>query len=360
MGGKQMFKISSFRWAVILLAAVMFTGCVSSSKYNESLAKIDNLEGNVKSLHDNVKSLEGENTDLKSRIAGLSGDLAKVTDHRDALEMERDGLLRKIADLEHSMEAGKLELTTEVTNVKEQLLKKTLEADELQVTIAAKDEQIATIIEERDHLEVELNKLYEQKRQAELAKQKAVEELKGTYEELVTELKSELKEGEVTIMQLQNKLSLSMVDKILFDSGSAEVKSAGKKVLNRVAEILMKVDDKQIMVVGHTDNQRIGPRLRKKFPTNWELSSQRATNVVKYLQEAGNIDPKVLTVAANSMYQPIASNETKEGMAKNRRIEIVLVPLDIEKAVEEAKEEAEEAVKEETAEEAGEGAEDKD
>lgn len=347
-----MFKSSSFRWAVILLAALLVTGCVSSSKYNESLAEIDSLKGDVRALDEKVKSLEGENIDQKARIAGLSADVAKLDDHKEALEMEKAGLLRKIEDLEHSLEAGKLELTKEVTDVKEDLLNKTIEAEELKGEMAAKDEQIIKIIEERDHLQVELDKLYEQKRQAELAKQKAVEELKGTYEELVSELKSELKEGEVTIMQLQNKLSLSMVDKILFDSGSAEVKSAGEKVLDRVAEILTKVDDKQIMVVGHTDNLPIGQRLQKKFPTNWELSSQRATNVVKYLQEEGNIDPKVLTVAANSMYKPIDSNETKEGRAKNRRIEIVLVPLDMEKAKEETIKEVEE--------QAGEEMEDKD
>jgi chemotaxis protein MotB len=348
----QMFKISSCRWAVIVLVSLLITGCVSSTKYNESLAEIESLKGDVKTLDGKVNALEGENTDLMSRISTLSGELMKLNDQKDALETEKEEHLRKIADLEHSLEAGKLDLTREVTNLKEKLIKHAIALDGLRGQVSTKEEQIATIIEERDQLQLELDKLYEQKRQAELAKQKAVEELKGTYEELVSELKSELKEGEVTIMQLKNKLSLSMVDKILFDSGSAEVKSAGRKVLNRVAEILLKVGDKQIMVVGHTDNVPVGSRLKKKFPTNWELSSQRATNVVKYLQEEGNIDPKVLTVAANSMFKPIASNETKEGRAKNRRIEIVLVPLDKEEAGEEAGEETKEEAGEEAKEEA--------
>ena len=351
-----MFKISSCRWAVVLCAALLVTGCVSSTKYNDSLAEIDSLKGNVKDLDGKVNSLEGENTDLMSRISTLSGELMKLNDEKDALDTEKEEHLRKIADLEHSLEAGKLDLTREVTNLKEKLIKHAIALDGLRGQITTKEEQIDTIIDERDQLQLELDKLYEQKRQAELAKQKAVDELRGTYEELVTELKSELKEGEVTIMQLKNKLSLSMVDKILFDSGSAEVKSAGRKVLNRVAEILKKVGDKQIMVVGHTDNMRIGKKLRKKFPSNWELSSQRATNVVRYLQEDGGINPDVLTVAANSMFKPIASNDTKEGRAKNRRIEIVLVPLDKEEAGEEAKEEA----GEETNEEAGEEADNKD
>ena len=118
-----------------------------------------------------------------------------------------------------------------------------------------------------------------------------------------------------------------MVDKILFDSGSADVKKDGKKVLDRVAEILRKVTDKQIRIEGHTDNVKIGPRIAKKFPTNWELSNARATNVVRYLQEKG-VDPKLLSPAGYAEYKPIESNDTEEGKSKNRRIEIVLIPVD--------------------------------
>ena len=82
-----------------------------------------------------------------------------------------------------------------------------------------------------------------------------------------------------------------MVEKILFDSGSAEIKKDGKKVIDRVAEILTKVTDKQIRVEGYTDNVPISPRLAVKFPTNWELSTARATTVARYLQDKG-IDPE--------------------------------------------------------------------
>jgi chemotaxis protein MotB len=326
-----MITISSWRWAAILLGVLLVTGCVSTKKYDASLAEIDSLKGDVKALDEKVKALEGENTELNSKLTSLNEELVGLNDDKKALEEERAALIRKIADLEHSLEVGKLQLTKEVTDLKEELMKRDIMVDGLRGEIATKDEQFARVIEERDQLQVELDKLYEQKRQAELAKKKAVEELKGTYEELVTELKNELKEGEVTITHLKGKLSLSMVDKILFDSGSAVVKSDGRKVLNRVAEILKKVKDKQFRVEGHTDDKPIGPKLMKKFPSNWELSSQRANNVVRYLQDEGGIDATMLSVAAYSMYRPVASNETKEGRAKNRRIEIVLVPLDKEK-----------------------------
>jgi chemotaxis protein MotB len=120
-----------------------------------------------------------------------------------------------------------------------------------------------------------------------------------------------------------------MVEKILFDSGKADIKTNGKKVLDRVAEILKTITDKQIRIEGHTDNVPIGATLAEKFPTNWELSTARATTVARYLQEKG-VSPAVLNAAGYSEYKPVESNETDEGKAKNRRIEIVLIPLDKE------------------------------
>ncbi len=101
----------------------------------------------------------------------------------------------------------------------------------------------------------------------------------------------------------------------------------GKKVLDKVVAILKEVKDKRIQIEGHTDNAKIMGSLKKKFPTNWELSTARATEVARYIQEAGGIDPKLLSATGYSEYQPVAANNTEEGKHKNRRIEIVLLPL---------------------------------
>jgi chemotaxis protein MotB len=120
---------------------------------------------------------------------------------------------------------------------------------------------------------------------------------------------------------------MTMVDKILFPSGSADVSKGGKQVLDKVIAILKDIKDKRIQVEGHTDNVRIVSAIKTKYPTNWELSTARATQVVRYLQEAGGIDPKQLSAIGYAEYQPVALNDTDEGKAKNRRIEIVLLPL---------------------------------
>ncbi len=120
------------------------------------------------------------------------------------------------------------------------------------------------------------------------------------------------------------------MDEILFDSGKTTIKPQGIQVLKRVGKVLLNVKDQDIRIEGHTDNVPIGPELAKWYPTNWELSAARATAVARYLQEQIGVDPRLLSATGHGQYQPIASNETAQGQARNRRIEIVLVPKEIE------------------------------
>jgi chemotaxis protein MotB len=116
-----------------------------------------------------------------------------------------------------------------------------------------------------------------------------------------------------------------MVDAILFASGKAEVTPEGLVVLQKVIDILKNIKDKAIRIEGHTDNVQIVGALTKKYPTNWELSAARAVNVTRYLQQQG-VDPLNLGAVAYGEFKPVAGNDTSEGKAKNRRIEIILVP----------------------------------
>lgn len=161
------------------------------------------------------------------------------------------------------------------------------------------------------------------------SKDEEISKLKGTYDDLVGNLKNEINNGQIQVTQLKDKLTVNMVEKILFNSGSAQVKPEGMKVLDRVADALKKVQDKAIRVEGYTDNVPLSPKLRDTWPTNWELSASRATTVVRYLQEKDGLNPSYLIAAGFGEYHPIASNDTPEGRAQNRRIDIVLVPLDL-------------------------------
>lgn len=143
---------------------------------------------------------------------------------------------------------------------------------------------------------------------------------------LVRDMKSEVERGQVKITQLADRLSVVMVDKILFPSGDAEITSDGVGILERVGKVLKDTQDRIIRVEGHTDNLPIRPRLQEEFPTNWELSTARATNVVRFLQERVGIEGKRLEAVGMSQYHPVASNETDSGRSQNRRIEITLLP----------------------------------
>jgi chemotaxis protein MotB len=125
---------------------------------------------------------------------------------------------------------------------------------------------------------------------------------------------------------MENRLKVTMVDEILFDTGRAQVNPKGREVLLKIADSLRSQSHHNVVVEGHTDNVPIGSALKSRFATNWELSAARALSVVRFLQESGGMDPARLSAAAFGPYRPVAPNDTAEGRRKNRRIEIILVP----------------------------------
>jgi chemotaxis protein MotB len=104
------------------------------------------------------------------------------------------------------------------------------------------------------------------------------------------------------------------------------VTERGAEVLSRVGAVLAAVEDKKIQVSGHTDDLPISERLADRYPTNWELASARASNVVRFLEEKAKVPGRRLVAAAYGPWEPISSNKSASGRARNRRIEIVLTP----------------------------------
>ena len=153
-----------------------------------------------------------------------------------------------------------------------------------------------------------------------------MKQMKTTHEALVSGLKEQIQKQEVTIKESQESLSLNFIDRILFEFGKADLTPEGEKILKKVGEALKNIKGKKIRVSGHTDNVPIRPDYVQKFPSNWELSAARGAMVVRYFQEKVGLDPKDMETVGRSFYQPVASNETKEGRAQNRRVEILIAP----------------------------------
>lgn len=145
-----------------------------------------------------------------------------------------------------------------------------------------------------------------------------------TNEDLIHSLREDVEKGKVQVEQLHDRLTITLIDRILFDSGRTEIKPAGAQVLARISAILRTAKDKQVRVEGHTDNVSIGPRIQERFPTNWELSSARSSSIVRFLIDKQGIDPSRLSVAGYAQYRPRGNNDTEVGRSANRRIEIVL------------------------------------
>ena len=142
---------------------------------------------------------------------------------------------------------------------------------------------------------------------------------------LEQEMRSALESKDITISELQGKLTVNILDRILFDSGEAEIKPQGMQVLRQLAGVLKQYPSRQVHVIGHTDNVPIRASSRNRFPSNWELSTARATAAVRFLCEQAGIDPRRLGSVGYGEFHPVAENATPEGRAQNRRIAIVIL-----------------------------------
>jgi chemotaxis protein MotB len=144
-------------------------------------------------------------------------------------------------------------------------------------------------------------------------------------EDLQSKFKSMVDAGHLKVTVRHGRVVLQLRNDVLFDTGESEVKPDGKKALAEVASTLRTVSLKRFQVAGHTDTQPITTEKKKQFPTNWELSTARAISVVKLLTAQG-VDPASLSAAGYGPYDPVVPNTNADSMAKNRRIEITLVP----------------------------------
>jgi chemotaxis protein MotB len=143
---------------------------------------------------------------------------------------------------------------------------------------------------------------------------------------LENEMRADLESRDVTISRLQGKLTVNILDRVMFDSGEAVLKPDGRAVMQKIAAILVKHPELKIHVVGHTDNVPIRPAAQSRFASNWELSTARALAAVHFLTEQAGIDPRRVGAIGYGEYRPRADNATAEGRALNRRIAITILP----------------------------------
>lgn len=330
-------------FALVFLAGLL-SGCVSTSTFDAKVSELDHVRTEYDGLQKKHSQLLLEDAALKAKHEGLRSDYTAAVKERDIFRLTAEELGKRLEVIE--AEANRLDDTT--SELREELLdsRKTLSAQigelverssrlaslnadlerekkDLQSEVIERDERIGQLSTELAAREEENRKL-----QGVVAEHEhKLSSLTETYDSLVGELKQEIEEGEIQIARMKDQLSVQMVDRILFSSGSADINAQGRQVLKKVGDILSQIQDRQFRVEGHTDNVPISDRIKGQYSSNWELSTARATTVVRFLQDTVKIDPSRLVAVGYGEYHPVVENDSPENRARNRRIRLVLAPM---------------------------------
>lgn len=298
------------RQLILLLVGLplILGACVSKNTFQQKANEADLLTRDVTDLTASINELRQDKKGLQNNLSKLNARLIEALQQNSKLQRD---LLAAYADQER--QEGNLTLH--------------------QQQIAAMREQLADMQQTNDRLLVTIEDLNHALEKEKIAREARLAKVKNTYDQLVDALEEEIERGELTISNLEGRLSVNLPNKILFDSGKIAIKKGGRKVLKSLGDVLNKFPDKALQIEGHTDNVQISSRLIEHFPSNWELSTARATSVVHFLQDKVGLAGERMIAAGHSEYRPVADNEKPEGRARNRRIQILLVPFKTVSAV---------------------------
>ncbi len=273
MGNKRFIAVLSLVW-------LLLTACVSHQQLQDQ-----NRVLNTELKHARIELYEAE-----EKIKSLNAELSK-------LQKENTHSTEKLTDLQSK--------NTYLKNIN--------------IRLSQNIERLSQNVER-------LNNDLKKKKSVIKLQNKVIRLLDDTKKTIATSLKEEIAAQEIELVEMEDTLKVVFIDKILFDSGSVEINQKGKKILLVVADSVRAHRVQNLLVEGHTDNMPLGPTLKERVPSNWELSAARAAAVVRFLQKKGRLQPERLSARGYSYFRSVASNETKEGRHQNRRIEIILGP----------------------------------
>lgn len=304
------------RISLIALTLTLFTSCVSKKIYTDLETKYADLKKENRSLTDDIEALSKDKTKLSNDLDKLQMAYNKAVSERDKLQSDYTAAKSNLDNLKASYAALEQNSSAEIA-------KNSKKNRELLAQLEAKEQALAAENERLNNLKKELEN--RSQRVAELesviaSKDANMRALKDAISKALTNF-----EGKgLTVEQRDGKVYVSMENKLLFQSGSWSVGSEGRKAVQQLGSVLAENPDIAILIEGHTDNDPY--KGNEQLSGNWDLSTKRATAIVNILRENASINPENLTAAGRGEFAPIASNNTTEGKAKNRRIEVILTP----------------------------------
>ena len=326
----------------VLLAAAVVAAVTVAVRYADIKDTQELGQKKISELTQQVEQLTQDRTQLQAQVAqgaACAADLKSARQHGAQLEEKTAALEAAISSKDAALKAAEEKdresasradaLQAEVVGLNEQMRSKDAAIAKLKEELRRAESHIPSLQGEIAKGESELGQL--QQRLAELRGQGAqyertLAQMKSAHDAMVSDLKEQIEKKEVSVKQLEQKLTITFIDRVLFEFGKATLTAQGKESLEKVGRRLRSIQGQEIQVIGHADDIAIHPDYRYKFPSNWELSAARASTVVRYFQEKTGLDPKRMEAVGRSFYDPIATNNTPEGRAQNRRVEIAIGP----------------------------------
>jgi len=369
-GANIMKRVNTFLAAVSWLFVV---GCVSQQSHEralqeyemsqeESAAEIERLQQVVEERQVEAAQLQEKNQDLEQAIGMREATVTQLQETKNELEhtvevqdqikeqqlaavkQELETLYSQIQGLENPSGGNSMvapifgvepvdfdDLTAALKKVRSSLDEQVGDFSQLRKQNSQLEEELSALetrLKEVERLKKELEQVRaaREAQEAQLAKVKHEVQTVGEEIDRITRALEDKFGHSLVVTQHQDRLVLTMLGQVLFESGEAELTPLGLKIMKQVGQVLATLPDKYIQVEGHTDNNPIYGRLQRQYATNWELSTARATTVLRYLIEQTKMDPKDFGATGYADTRPVTTNETEEGRAQNRRVEIVLYP----------------------------------
>jgi chemotaxis protein MotB len=303
--------------ALGIVVIALSASCVSKKVFNELETKFADLKKENRRTADLNDSITKAKSKLDLDYATLKANYDKTKAERDKLAIDFAAAEKNLKTLQASYNA--LEKNSD-KSLKENMAKNR----ELLAQLEAKEKALVAEKERLNKLSADLKKGTDRVNELEsimAAKEAAMKKLKDA---LSKSLKAFEGKG-LTVNQRDGKVYVSMENKLLFESGSWAVGLEGKKAVVAVGSVLAQNPDIAVLIEGHTDNDKFAGAVGQ-IENNWDLSTKRATAIVNILSENKAVKKENLTAAGRGEFAPLMSNDTPEGKAKNRRIEIILTP----------------------------------
>lgn len=291
---------------------------VETRSLQSSEEKVAELKATIKGLEEKAKS---SGTEADARNAKLAASLEQLRTRLMELEAERD----IFAEQKNRISREKNERLDEMARNSESLiegLKK--DCDEKIETTSRTYEDLLKIAETECQGRVdELTKTYEALVDSlKKPEKERLARIGAAFEKLSGELKTPIQKGTISLADAKDHLTIEIQNEDLFVPGKTDLVGAGKDLLMKLGKVVNTLDGAQVIVEAHTDNVPIGGTMAEKYPTNWELSVARAVSVVRFLDEKATLASSRLAAQGRGDTMPVSDNGTREGRAKNRRVEI--------------------------------------